>query len=158
MNGEKIVQILSSDPYVKKNLLGYGTPDLPILPSKKKPSVFILNTDHSEGPGEHWCMAYFQKSGICEFYDSFGYPPHVYGFNTEFDRHATQVLYSAKQVQGWDSSACAYYCIYFAMKRCRGVSMQAILNTFSSVNFKRNDDIVRKCVMQFGDVYKLESL
>ena len=40
-------------------------------------SSFVINLDQSYKHGSHSIAVYFDKNGVCEYFDSFaGYPPH----------------------------------------------------------------------------------
>lgn len=154
MNGLKIANILRLDPYARSKFSGYGCPDIPIVPPADKASLFILNTDESGGPGEHWCSVYFYD-GVCDFFDSFGFPPSVYKLQGIFEGYVGKICFNSHQVQPLTSKTCGYYCIYFGLLRCRGYTLKEIIDTFVKTDIERNDELVTKCVMQFGNVYKL---
>lgn len=156
MNGEQIQTLLSLDHPTKNILHGFGTPDLPLNPPKHSPSLYVLNTDNSQGPGEHWCAVYFGGDGeCCEFFDSFGFSPVLYKFDVELFKHSKKVLFNNTQLQDLTSKTCGYYVVFFAMHRCRGLSMRAIINKFSKTDFHSNDKIVEKFACQFGAGYKI---
>ena len=51
-----------------------------VFPSDKTyPAGLISNTDPRDLPGTHWVAMYFTSPGISEFFDSYGFPPEVYG-------------------------------------------------------------------------------
>lgn len=42
---------------------------------KTRPSGFVINTDSSAEPGEHWVAILLLNNGRGEYFDSFGLPP-----------------------------------------------------------------------------------
>ena len=38
------------------------------------PSAYVINSDPSSKPGEHWVAVYFDKRGRGEYFDSYGLP------------------------------------------------------------------------------------
>jgi hypothetical protein len=41
------------------------------------PSAYVVNSDRSDGPGEHWIAVYFCKDGCAEFFDSYFDPKNI---------------------------------------------------------------------------------
>lgn len=44
-------------------------------------------------------------------------------------------------MQGVDSNVCGHYCLYYLLNRCRGISMEDIVNTFNG-SYGNNDQYV----------------
>jgi hypothetical protein len=79
LNGKQIYEILNSDDYSHKIFKAVLPRDK--LPNKVKyPSAYIINTQGSSHPGEHWLAIYYDKNGNCDFFDSFGLNPAINGF------------------------------------------------------------------------------
>ena len=58
MNTFELQKILFSDSITRNYFIGvYSRDQLPII--KDYPSCFILNTDTSDKPGEHWLAIYY---------------------------------------------------------------------------------------------------
>jgi hypothetical protein len=86
------------------------------------PSAFVVNTDHSKGPGEHWLAVYFDAGGTAEFFDSYGNPPEMYGMlNFLMDNSETRYVQNRKRLQSSVTSVCGAYCVYFIMMKSTGV-------------------------------------
>lgn len=154
MDGLQIAYLLSLDKYTSRYFKGYGMRDTPVLPSpKSKSALYILNTDKSSGPGEHWCAAFFDDCKG-EFFDPFGMPPHTYNFPNLLETQSVgNILYNNIMVQDLESDACGFHCIFYSHFRCRGYSMKEILNMYNYKNLKRNDEMVIEFVKKFGKVY-----
>ena len=73
MNGRDLRELLTSDIHIKRIFKGvYSRDKLPRY-RMKKPSLLIVNTDHSKGPGEHWICIFVGINNVIEYWDSFEY-------------------------------------------------------------------------------------
>lgn len=148
MEGRVLEEVLSKDPFTTSWFQGFSNPDLCIqkifLSKSKKPELFVLNTDNSQGPGIHWCIAIFFPPSNCEFFDPFGFHPKHYGFEHILQDRAFFVRWNNFRVQSFFSSSCGHHCLYYALKRARGCSYQEIMKEFSTFNFRANDRVVFK--------------
>ncbi|KAJ8018894.1 hypothetical protein HOLleu_42857 [Holothuria leucospilota] len=139
MDGEEIANILIRDSFVQPTFQGVFSSDhLPQLPVKQRPAAFVVNTDPSRRPGEHWIAIYLPKCGPVEYFDSYGKPPKVASIRTFLARNGGTIKMNPKTLQGPSSSVCGHYCIYYLIHRCRGQSMEAITGRFD-VDQQRND-------------------
>jgi hypothetical protein len=100
----------------------------------------VVNTDPSGCAGTHWCALYVNSPTHVEYYDSFGdWPPcspSIADYLVQFDR----IHKSESALQSDESSACGKHCIYFLVKRCRGMSFDSIVSELK--NFKQKPDMV----------------
>jgi hypothetical protein len=151
MNVARIYHIIRSDPYTASAFSGIGYPDLQ-LEIHNLPSLFFLNTDLSDNPGEHWCVAYFVNKKRCEFFDPYAARPEVYDLKAVIDPHCSEILYNTKRVQGYLEKTCGHHCIYFSLLRCRGHSFEKILTHFYSNDTDENDKRVFKSLQKYGTV------
>lgn len=153
MNGLEISHILSLDPYTSKYFKGFGMSDTHRLSFRNVPTaLYILNTDTSAGPGEHWCVVFFENQKG-EFFDPFGEPPETYDFpNLLSSRSVKNLEYNPIQVQSLTSTTCGHHCIFYALNRCRGSSMKEILKMYDLTNKAKNDDMVYNFVKKFRQV------
>lgn len=150
MNGLEMSYILSIDQYTSKYFKGFCMSDNVELPALKSPTaLYILNTDTLSGPGEHWCVAFFDHEEG-EFFDPFGQSPQTYNFQKLLDsRNFQTVTYNPLVVQSLTSTTCGHHCLFFALHRCRGYSMRAILRMYST-DVSVNDDMVFNFIKKFG--------
>ena len=151
MNGAVITHILSRDPYTSSWFQGFSSPDLPLPRIRRKPALFILNTDNSQGPGEHWCVAIIRNRNICEFFDSYGFPPAVYKFEKQLLDHSKTILYNEFRIQGTEPT-CGHHCLFYALKRGRGLTSKHICEKMYTTDQKKNDRMVYNYIKQYGDV------
>jgi hypothetical protein len=154
MNSSVITHILTRDPYTASWFHGFSAADL-TLPDKikRKPALFILNTDTADGPGEHWCAVIIRNKNVCEFFDSYGLHPRVYNFEAQLLKHCNKIQFNEFRVQG-DNPTCGHHCLFFALKRARGVTIRDLFTKYySSKNLNGNDRMVFKYVKKFGDAF-----
>ena len=91
-------------------------------------SAYIINSDPSYRPGEHWIAVYFDKQGRGEFFDSYGLHPDFNGFTTLMNQNSNEWIYNNKTLRSLFSVVCGYYCIYYVLLRCRGFCMRTIVS------------------------------
>ena len=102
-------------------------------------SAYIINSDPSSEPGEHWVVVYFDKCGREEYFDSYGLPPTLVGLESYMDAYSLLgLIYNRKTLQAYFSSFCGHYCVYLILFCCRGVSLHVIVSDFTS-NLTKND-------------------
>lgn len=135
------------DPCTKHRVGGVCAADE--LPSNVSnlPKIFIANTDPSELPGQHWVCFYIPVDGPIEFFDSLGKHPRNYSYLFErfIYSHSDDYVRNVLPLQSDFSATCGHFCLFYAVHRCRGVSMSGVLNKFSRDRMS-NDSIVRNFV------------
>ena len=88
-----------------------------------KRSCFVINTDPSDKPGEHW-LALFVFDDV-EFFDSYAYSPRFYGFTFNA---ISALKHSAQSLQG---NTCGDHCVMFLIRRSHGHSLSRIRSCYS---------------------------
>ena len=151
MNGARIYHILFSDPHTRTIFNGFGYPDWNINP-KQFPALFIFNTDYSSGPGEHWCVGYFDSKSICEFFDPYGLSPEIYNLTPIIFNICDTIIYNKKQVQHLDAKTCGHHCLFYSLHRARNISHIDILSKLYTNNTNENDSMVYNFLKKFGNV------
>ena len=146
MNTEEIATALKRDLYARRVFGGvYPQDKLPRVASY--PSAFVINTDRSEGPGEHWVAVWLDGRGKAEYFDSFGLPPSFYeGIEHFILNHSYRYRYNQRLLQDLTSSACGYYVLYFVLKKSRGASLPRLLAPFHPHKLRTNDQKVTSYV------------
>lgn len=99
----------------------------------EKPELIICNTDPSNKPGEHWVLFFFKGKSV-DFYDSLGRDIKYYGslfinFIKDFANDYKQCI---RRTQPIDSDLCGHYCLYYALAKCNGDSMETIIDRMVS--------------------------
>ena len=121
----------------------YPSDQLPPI-RKKKPILFICNTDASDREGEHWIAIYVDENRCGEFFDSFGREPGR-PFITYLNKHCIHWTYNASQLQSIISGFCGHYCIFYCYYRSRNLNLNAIVAKFTT-DTAVNDYLVHKFV------------
>ena len=123
MRGTQIVENLSMDSLTLSKFRGVFASDK--LPVHVPVDQFcICNTDTWKNEGKHWILIYFPPEGVTEFFDPLGNRP-----SAEFVRFMGDTyLYNTKRYQPLNSNTCAYYCLFFAFMKSRGLKYQSILD------------------------------
>lgn len=142
MNTLQLEKILNTDEITRNYFIGvYSRDQLPIL--RDYPCCFILNTDPSTQPGEHWLALYYNEDIEAEFFDPAGYHPSMYGLEDYLKSTAKSWIYNKKRIQGYFSELCGQYCLFYLYCRCRNYSLLEFTNQFS-FDANKNDDIINE--------------
>ena len=149
METRQIDGILSRIIAPPSRFIGVFAKDQIPIPNKLThfPACFVANTGTSNKKGEHWVAFWLETSEHCEFFDSYGFSPLIYGFNVPFTSFNTMSLQSLK------SSVCGHFCIYYLYGRSRGLPMSLILNSFSISNLEWNDYQVARFVNKHFGIF-----
>lgn len=145
MNSQQIASVLNSDCYSKTTFRGvYPRNKLPhLIASSHRPVAYVINTDHSDGPGKHWVGVWFDTRGRAEYFDSFGFPPTLYPDIESFIlRNSRSYRYSSVWIQDWMSSNCGFYVLYFILQKSRGCTLGRLMSIFHPRQLVRNDQRV----------------
>ena len=139
--------ILRKDKYTRGVFQGvYPSDKLPKSVSSY-PALFIANVDTSDKPGSHWAAFYFTKDREGEFFDSCGLPPSNYtGTFTDFlKNNYNQWIFNSVTLQSINSKVCGHFSLYYALFRCRNITMSTIVHRFAG-NKRRNDFLVKRFI------------
>ena len=140
MNSLQILEILSKDSFSKKYFNSVLSIDeLPPVSSKLKSIAFITNTDKSSGKGEHWLSVFYDRKSNCQFFDSIGFGPEIYGMENFLLSTSKSIQINKYPIQSVFSELCGYYSILFILTRSRGISFNNFLKYFDSDTF--NNDL-----------------
>ena len=124
MNSDEI------DRFLRRRLRDFdGVFSIDTLPGN--PRLLVCNTDPRNTPGRHWIAIYVDEDGCGEFFDSFGRRPNA-DFERYMNRHCVSWNFNDKQLQSIVSKFCGHYCIYFCIRRSRGLDMLNIVRSFTS--------------------------
>ena len=137
--------ICASDTVLAKYFRGVFSRDN--LPSKvvKYPSAFIVNTDISTGPGQHWVAVFFNKQKRCFYFDSYGGPPMNGLANFTLDNSVSDVLYNPRWFQGAATATCGLYVTHFLYHAARGMLLEAITGwPFEHLAWLRNEARIKR--------------
>ena len=146
MNNQEIVALLTRDLRARRVFRG-------VFPRDKLPeyvngaSAYIINTDHSRGPGKHWVCVWFDGQGGAEYFDSFGVPPTLEPILRFIERNISgRFSYNARLFQDLLSSACGLYVMYYVLMKSRGARLSRVQQVFHPYHLRVNDNRVRSLV------------
>ena len=99
-----------------------------------QPKLIICNTDPSFEKGEHWVLFFFPENNIAEFYDPLGRSLNFYDkeFGEFISKYSDKYMLSSVRTQPYNSNLCGEYCLYYALNRCKGKSMDEIIKSIPS--------------------------
>jgi hypothetical protein len=143
MDTVQLTQALLQDRYSKQCFGGVHPSNHLPQEIAKTPLCIIVNTDPSYKPGTHWLALYIDEKCKVEFFDSYGRTVDKYPFIKKFiERNNAQLIKAnTHQLQGSLSSTCGQFCLYFLLWRCRGISFEKIMSSFSN-SVDANDILV----------------
>ena len=136
MNTVQIKRLLRNEKIFKK-VCAFDQLKKPVFPS-----AYVINSDPSSEPGEHWIAVYFDKCGRREYFDSYGLSPAFVGLESYMDTYSLAGwIYNCKTLQALFSNVCGHYYVYYILFCCRGVPLNAIVSDFTS-NLTENDRFI----------------
>ena len=140
---EKLI-LRHSDNVTKHAFLGIFSMDklpryLPHLPI-----LFIVNTDSSNLPGEHWKAVYISSDKIGEVFDSLALPIGIY-LQRWMNTFARKWTVTKVRVQNPLSATCGAFTLYFVLNRLKQKSMKECNSIFSK-DLHANDVLIKAFV------------
>ena len=92
-----------------------------LLPDRKPlhTKAYIVNTDLSDDPGEHWVAVYFRENRVIYFY-SYGMPPDIDYILPFIKRNSSGWIQNSEMLQDPWSKTCEMWCIYIINQLNRG--------------------------------------
>ncbi|GFU90556.1 uncharacterized protein TNCV_2574891 [Trichonephila clavipes] len=129
MYASQIHRILSRDRDASRYFIGVFPSDE--IPLPKERAILVANTDTRDQEGSHWLAMYIKDKNTLEFFDSYGFPPEMYGVHiSKYAEQFTNVKWNKKSIQSLTSNVCELYCVYFLLKISR-------VTPHRSLNFSR---------------------
>ena len=114
------------------------------LPRECNDGWYVINLNNSNEEGSHWTCFYKNPENIL-YFDSIGFPPPI-----EVLKQTDNILWSDKQIQDINSTACGFFCICcirFLHNKINNKNEKELydkfLNLFSDNTYK-NDGILKK--------------
>jgi hypothetical protein len=130
------------------------------LPSKKPLDVraYIIHTDSSDQPGEHWIAIVFDQKNEAIYFDSYGLPPQQQEIVSFMTNNSNKWSFNKQRLQGVFSTVCGLYCLFVLQTAAQGNNSQHCLQeTFSSTDYFKNDTNVSIWFNQhFGALHQEE--
>ena len=132
MNTKQLLSILLRCKSTRDYLGGVCPADCIPRHVTSRPRLYIVNTQPRGHKGQHWVAFYFPLIGPCEYFDSTGKPPRLPWFKDSLRCNGPDFIYNKKRIQDIGSWTCGPYCLFYAIQRCGGWSLKAIINVFDS--------------------------
>ena len=147
MNAREIYSALKRDRCTRDRFVGVFAADN--LPAEKEfPGGYIVNTDPSSKPGQHW-IAFYCYDGCMECFDSSGADPQVYHPNiADWVKRGGFRIKQKEILQSQNTTVCGQYCMLFILCRCNNISYEDFMSMFSK-NKNFNDKLVCKTVNKY---------
>lgn len=96
---------------------------LKYMDADNKPLGVVVNTDRSNGKGEHWIAVYFRGDGEGEYYDSLGLPPLRKTLIDFMNRNCPKGwYYNNIEKQEFEETTCGNHCLKFLAAKFKGIS------------------------------------
>ena len=142
MDTLELTQALSQNKHTKKYFIGvYPSNLLPKI--RRRPVLFIANTDPADKPGTHWVAFYIPKAGPIEFFDSIANTPVERIFVKYMLKNAKSYRFSDKRLQGLFTTTCGKYCAVYLYYKSRGMSFVKFQKMFG-INLSQNEDKINR--------------
>ena len=141
MDTFQLINLLKKDKYSKKYFCGVLPLDKIPLRKINKTCAFIINTQKSHLPGEHWLAIFLPKRGKIEYFDSFGRKPHHKEIKEFINVNRRRLKTNWKFLQNDNTLTCGKYCIFYIFMRSRKYSLERIINFFGE-NKEDNELII----------------
>jgi len=133
-----IERMLAKVPFFKG---AFSADTIPTF-SPKSLNAFIVNTDVSSKPGDHWVAFVIDEQDNCIYFDSFGIQIICLSMLEALDRMAIPYYkYNCKEIQPLHSENCGWYAIAYIISFCFKIPYDDFLDLFSESD-KRNNDII----------------
>ena len=128
MNTYELTSLLNRAPQLKHLHGQVCAKDL--LPKEKPLDVkaYVINTDTSDKPGEHWVAIYFRNNNEAIYFDSYGLPPLEDYILPFIQRNARHWIYNNELLQSPWSRVCGMYCINILDQLGRGLDLKTAIH------------------------------
>lgn len=143
MNTSSLQCIVRCDPTLFNSVVGILAADELPKQLQSFPVTFKVNTDKRVDPRRHCVVFYISSRTNGEFFNRYGSSPSYYSnaFQFVFNRNGLKMTYNQRRLQGYDSSMCGQYCVYYLRQRCRAMEMKFVVEPFTQ-NYANNDQFV----------------
>ena len=138
-----LMEMLKADCKTRR-VLGDVLP-VDLLPKRRlrrTPRLFIINTDDSTGPGEHWVLVFFTGHNRGIYFDSYGLDVMDSRIQDFLTKNCLRCVYNKLPLQGMFSHTCGFFCFYVGRRLARGYSLRRVLSDFRTHRTYYNDFLV----------------
>ena len=138
-----LMEMLKADCKTRR-VLGDVLP-VDLLPKRRlrrMPRLFIINTDDSTGPGEHWVLVFFTGHNRGIYFDSYGLDVMDSRIQDFLTKNCSSYVYNKRPLHWIFSHTCGFFCFYVGRRLARGYSLRRVLSDFRIFNTYYNDSLV----------------
>ena len=134
MDTKQLENLLQHHPATRHSFGGVLALDQ--LPIRATKTCYVINLDESREPGSHWVAVYFGRSGIGEYFDSYGLSPYPITIRNFLNDNIVTWKYYSRQLQYVRTSVCGQYCSFYLIIISSGISMDRFTSQFSNSRFR----------------------
>ena len=123
MNAVELIKVINNIP-VKGEVCAKD-----LLPEKKPLDMkaYIVNTDISTDPGEHWVAIYFRRDQVI-YFNSYGRPPEEQYVLPFLERNSSRWIHNKECLQSPWSKVCGMWCIYIIHQLNKGLDLNTSIH------------------------------
>jgi len=143
MNTLQINKILHRNDITKDYYIGcFASNSIPVS-INFTPFCMVVNLDPSSGAGSHWIGIFCENLTNIDYYDSLGIWPPISPYIRDYLCNFERVRFNTIQVQNSLKPTCGKHVIFFLFQRCKGFSMNKIIQFLKTV---KADDFVSEFI------------
>jgi hypothetical protein len=142
MYTNELVDLLNKNYYSRRYFCGVLALDEVPLKKINHQCAFIVNTQKSSQPGQHWFGVFVPRHGPIEYFDSYGQPPRQQRIYDFISVNKRGFIYNNKRIQSHNSENCGQFTLFYIYFRCRGYTMKQYSKFFMPENFHYNDRFI----------------
>ena len=150
MDTTQLIRVLKKYKFTKRTFCGVIPIDKLPIRKIKRPCSFIINTDPSSLPGQHWVTIFVPRIGKIEYFDSYGRPPDDSKIMDFIKINGGEWDFNDKRIQGVQTITCGKFCVLYIAYRSVGISKKYFLNLFTN-NLDQNEMLINHL---FNKLYK----
>ena len=112
----ELMNILQNDNVIRRNLIDVNAIDEDWTPPTRLLACYVINTDNSDGSGQHWVSFFIDTDCSADYWDSYGTPPlqPIYSWLLRHPQSCHPIRYNRKMIQGFTSWTCGAIVHIFA--------------------------------------------
>ena len=145
MNELELDQCLRAHPITRRYFKGvFARDELFSHPGCIVNTLYVINTDVRQNPGEHWVFTWWsEQSNIPFYFDRYGIAPLHFEIESFLLSASVTYSYNGVQLQDVNSTVCGHYVAYIASQLCAGYEIEDIRRRrFTPHNYQLNDALI----------------
>ena len=142
MYTNQLINALKKFKWSKKYFCGVKSLDNVPQQRVRRPCAFVVNTDTSDKPGQHWFAVFVPRRGPIEYFDSFGRPPSELEISTLIRMNGGRYKYNTHRIQSDQSQNCGQFSLCYLLFRLKNYTMNQFIKFFSTIDYEYNDKLI----------------